>query len=147
MWRAQDPARSTRSRKNGARSATIKSRALGALKLASCARNARWECAREAGGFFFFFCQELTRRQNSSVFKNSIFQQFSRSAAFPPSFYKKIYVVKVVHHSILDKINKNQVNRCSRLQDLGAWKWPNFIKRGKLSTTVKTDNNILNRNS
>ena len=39
------------------RSATIKSRALGALKLASeasCARSARWECAREAGRFFFF---------------------------------------------------------------------------------------------
>ena len=37
------------------RSATIKSRALGALKLASegsCARSARWECAREAGRFF-----------------------------------------------------------------------------------------------
>ena len=30
-------------------------------------------------------------------------------------------MVKVVHHSILDKIKKNQVNRCSRLQDLGAW--------------------------
>ena len=34
MRRAQDRARSARSRKNGARSATIKSRALGALKLA-----------------------------------------------------------------------------------------------------------------
>ena len=35
-------------------SATISSRALGALKLAteaSCARSARWECAREAGRF------------------------------------------------------------------------------------------------
>ena len=53
MWRAQDPARSARSRKNGARSTTIKSRALGALKLASCARSARWECAREAGRFVF----------------------------------------------------------------------------------------------
>ena len=39
------------------RRATIKSRALGALKLASeasCARSARWECAREAGRFFLF---------------------------------------------------------------------------------------------
>ena len=35
MRRAQDRARSARSRKNGARRATIKSRALGALKLAS----------------------------------------------------------------------------------------------------------------
>ena len=35
MRRAQDRARSARSRKNGARSATIKWRAVGALKLAS----------------------------------------------------------------------------------------------------------------
>ena len=46
-------------------------------------------------------------------------------------------MVKVVHHTIPDKIKKNQVNMCSRLQDLGAWKWPNFIRRGKLPTTVK----------
>ena len=39
MRRAQDRARSARSRKNGARSVTIESRALGALKLASEARN------------------------------------------------------------------------------------------------------------
>ena len=39
MRRAQDRARSARSRKNGTRSATIKSRALGALKLASEARD------------------------------------------------------------------------------------------------------------
>ena len=51
-------------------------------------------------------------------------------------------MVKVVHHSILDN-NKNQVNRCSRLQDLVAWKWPNFIiKRGKLPTTVKGIRNL-----
>ena len=57
MRRAQDRARSARSRKNGARSATIESRALGALKLASeasCALSARWECARKAGRFFLF---------------------------------------------------------------------------------------------
>ena len=42
MRRAQDRARS----------ATIESRALGALKLASCARSAQRECAREAGRFF-----------------------------------------------------------------------------------------------
>ena len=35
MRKVQDRARSARSRKNGARSATIKSRSLGALKLAS----------------------------------------------------------------------------------------------------------------
>ena len=34
-------------------SATIKSRALGALKLASEASCARWECARKAGRFFY----------------------------------------------------------------------------------------------
>ena len=39
MRRAQDRARSARSRKNGARSATIESRVLGALKLVSEARN------------------------------------------------------------------------------------------------------------
>ena len=39
MPRAQDRARSARSRKNGARSATIESRALGALKLAREAGN------------------------------------------------------------------------------------------------------------
>ena len=39
MRRAQDRARSARSRKNGARSATINSRAVGALKLASEARD------------------------------------------------------------------------------------------------------------
>ena len=37
----------------GAWNATIKWRALGALKLASCARSARWECARQAGRFFY----------------------------------------------------------------------------------------------
>ena len=41
MWREQDRARS----------ATIKSRAPGALKLASEGSCARWECAREAGRF------------------------------------------------------------------------------------------------
>ena len=53
MRRAQDRARSWRSRKNGARSATIKSRALGALKLASEAHDenvpAKW------ADFFLFF--------------------------------------------------------------------------------------------
>ena len=39
MRRAQDRARSARPRKNGARSATVKSLALGALKLASEARH------------------------------------------------------------------------------------------------------------
>ena len=39
MQRAQDRARSARSRRNGARSATIELRALGALKLASEARD------------------------------------------------------------------------------------------------------------
>ena len=39
MRRAQDRARSARSRKNGARSATIESRVLGALKLAREARD------------------------------------------------------------------------------------------------------------
>ena len=54
------------------------------------------------------------------LFKNGIFPQFYKSAVFLPSLYKKISMVKVVHHSILDKIKRNQVNICSRLQDLGA---------------------------
>ena len=55
MRRAQDRARSARSRKNGSRIATTESRALGALKLASeasCTRSAQWECVRQAGRFF-----------------------------------------------------------------------------------------------
>ena len=52
MRRAQDRARSARSGRNGARSATIESRAPGTLKLASEASCARVESAREAGRFF-----------------------------------------------------------------------------------------------
>ena len=52
MRRAQDRARSARSRKNGAQNATIESLALGALKLASEASCARCECASETGRFF-----------------------------------------------------------------------------------------------
>ena len=87
-------------------------------------------------GFVFF---QLHRKETElfPVFNNGISQQFSRSAVFPPSLYEEICMVKVFHHSILDKIKKNQVNRCSRLQDLGAWKSPNFIRPGKLPTTVK----------
>ena len=44
--------RSATSNNSGVRSATIKSRALGALKLASEASCARWECARQADRFF-----------------------------------------------------------------------------------------------
>ena len=83
-----------------------------------------------------FFNDSGNETEFFPVFKNGIFQQFSRSAVFPPSLYKKISIVKVVYHSILDKIKKNQVNRCSRFQDLGAWKWPNFIRRGKLPIIV-----------
>ena len=52
MRRAQDRARSARSRKNGARSATIKSRALGALKIAREARDQNVPAKRAD----FFFC-------------------------------------------------------------------------------------------
>ena len=71
MPRAQDRARSARSRKNGARSATIESRALGALKLASeasCARSAQWECAREAGRFSSSFLVNLTESSRLEIF-------------------------------------------------------------------------------
>ena len=52
MRRAQDRGRSARSRKNGARSATIESRALGALKLASEARNENAPAKR--ADFFYY---------------------------------------------------------------------------------------------
>ena len=51
MRRAQDRARSARSRKNGARSAMIESRALGALKLASDENVP----AKRADFFHYFF--------------------------------------------------------------------------------------------
>ena len=54
-----------------ARSATIKSRALGALKLASeasCARSARWECAREAGRFFSMFLNSFDETNKYSLY-------------------------------------------------------------------------------
>ena len=52
MRRAQDRARSARSREIGARSATIKSRALGALKLAGEARDENVPAKR--ADFLFF---------------------------------------------------------------------------------------------
>ena len=52
MRRVQDRARSARSRKNGARSATTESRALGALKLASEARDENVPAKR--ADFFFY---------------------------------------------------------------------------------------------
>ena len=57
MPRAQDRARSARSRKNGARSATIESRVLGALKLASEARNENVPAKR--ADFFILFLQNF----------------------------------------------------------------------------------------
>ena len=59
MRRAQDRARSARFRKNGARSATIESCALGALKLASEARN---ENVPEKRADFFAYHSELIRK-------------------------------------------------------------------------------------
>ena len=55
MCRAQDRARSARSRKNGARSAMIKSRALGALKLASEARDENVPAKRADFFICFYF--------------------------------------------------------------------------------------------
>ena len=53
MRRAQDRARSARSRKNGARSATFKNSKARSATIESRALGARWECAREAGSFFY----------------------------------------------------------------------------------------------
>ena len=60
MRRAQDRARIARSRKNGGRSATIESRALGALKLASEARNENVP-AKRADFFYYFKLKNLIR--------------------------------------------------------------------------------------
>ena len=65
MRRAQDRARS----------ATIESRAPGALKLASEASCARWECVREAGRFFSTcLCQihNVLKMKQSSILAKSI---------------------------------------------------------------------------
>ena len=61
MRRAQDRARSARSRKNGVRSATIKLRALGALKLA---REARYENVPAKRADFFNFISSI-RSENT----------------------------------------------------------------------------------
>ena len=60
MRRAQDRARSARSRMIGARSATIKSRALGALKLA---REARDENVPAKRADFFYCVYDLLNKQ------------------------------------------------------------------------------------
>ena len=64
MRRAQDRARSARSRKNGPRSVTIESRALGALKLASEARDENVP-AKQAD-----FLKYITRRTASKTFSS-----------------------------------------------------------------------------
>ena len=58
MRRAQDRERSARSRRNGARSATIKSRAVGALKLAREARDENVPAKR--ADFFNIFLHLFT---------------------------------------------------------------------------------------
>ena len=78
MRRAQDRARSARPRKNGARSATIESRALGALKLASeasCAQSARWERARKAGRFFPIASYQILKSDVILINHRSFFQE------------------------------------------------------------------------
>ena len=131
MRRAQDRARNARFRKNGARSATIESRVLGALKLATEASCARWECAREAGRFF---CTNLGEIQPIwKIFGKCHFWTLGRILSPCRCNWKNTKpMVKVFHHLILVKIKKNQVNRCSGLRDLVAWEWQNFIGQGKL---------------
>ena len=67
MRRAQDRARCARFRKNGARSATIKSRAIGALKLAREARDENVPANKRADFFLY------------SLFKISWIENFSLS--------------------------------------------------------------------
>ena len=66
MRRAQDRARSARSRMNGARSATIESRALGALKLASEARNENVPAKRAD------FFNLISSKQSKNKFRRNI---------------------------------------------------------------------------
>ena len=80
MQRAQDRARSARSRKNGARSATIKSRVLGALKLASEARDENVPAKRAY--FLFTFSESI------------IFQKYSLHRRFYVNInFKKIQIL------------------------------------------------------
>ena len=72
MRRAQDRARSTRFRKNEARSATIESRAQGALKLAREARNENVPAKRADFLIFFYFC---------FFYDNNIYFPFALSAS------------------------------------------------------------------
>ena len=69
MRRAQDRARSARSRKNGARSATIESRALGALKVA---RDENVPAKRADFFKFFYFTMKNFHWFKSSVDKRSL---------------------------------------------------------------------------
>ena len=75
MRRAQDRARSARSRKNGARSATIESRALGALKLASEARNENVPAKR--ADFFIYLNTQI---------KSNIHRKFNRTFLYISPF-------------------------------------------------------------
>ena len=53
-------------------------------------------------GFVFFQLQRQADRIIPGV-QNGIFQQFSRSTVLPPSLYKKMSMLKVVHQSFLTK--------------------------------------------
>ena len=113
MRRAQDQARS----------ATIESRALGALKLASCARSAQRECAREAGRFFHlklklncFLKEKLTRN----------------------------------YTDMCCKIKKDWHTHCLvyRVNDICLWIETDNIENGKYShdaQKIQNDNNIVNK--
>ena len=59
MRRAQDRAQSARFRKNRARSATFKNSGARPRRAQTCERSAQWECARQAGRFFFIYLYDI----------------------------------------------------------------------------------------
>ena len=91
MRRAQDRARSARCRKNGARSATIKSRALGALKLASESRDENVPAKRAD----FFVYINVTLIETKKAFQTIYL-----------SFLSQIIFLAECHHIEFSKILK-----------------------------------------
>ena len=90
---------------------------------------------------FCVFSITAARRQNSSGgSKMAFLNNFPDRLYFPQVCIKKCPWSKLFIAQFLTKLKKNQVNRCSRLEDLRSWKWPNFLRRGKLPTTVKSLN-------
>ena len=125
MRRAQDRARSARFRRNGARSATTKSRAPGALKLASeasCARSARWECARVAGRFFCKVLYKIEINVWSIYAWKQILNRFFTILESFQIFENINFIIVLKIFTILTFPN----NRISRFFNHKIWKFQNI---------------------